>query len=89
MYTVSAKSSVIAVAEPGGSYQSQTTLSQWVEVLVDCPGCSDLFTYKIPEHLQIKPGGYFKCSLWWHTGRWCRYSLINSNTRRLTTRENS
>ncbi|MEY3402306.1 MAG: hypothetical protein RLZZ86_1921 [Cyanobacteriota bacterium] len=56
MYTVNAKSSVIAVAEPGGSYQSQTTLSQWVEVLVDCPGCSDLFTYKIPEHLQIKPG---------------------------------
>lgn len=56
MYTVNAKSSVIAVAEPGGLYQSQTKLSQWVEVLVDCPGCSDLFTYKIPEHLQIKPG---------------------------------
>jgi primosomal protein N' (replication factor Y) len=31
-------------------------LSQWVEVLVDCPGCSDLFTYKIPEQLEIKPG---------------------------------
>ncbi len=56
MYSISAKSSVIAVAEPGGSYQSQTKLSQWVEVLVDCPGCSDLFTYKIPEQLSIKPG---------------------------------
>jgi primosomal protein N' (replication factor Y) len=56
MYTVNANSSVIVVAEPGGLYQSQTKLSQWVEVLVDCPGCSDLFTYKIPEHLQIKPG---------------------------------
>ncbi|MFM5998301.1 MAG: primosomal protein N' [Dolichospermum sp.] len=56
MYTINANSSVIVLAEPGGSYQSQTTLSQWVEVLVDCPGCSDLFTYKIPEHLQIKPG---------------------------------
>ena len=56
MYSIGAKSSVIAVAEPGGSYQSQTSLSQWVEVLVDCPGCSDLFTYKIPAQLAIKPG---------------------------------
>ena len=56
MYSIGAKSSVIAVAEPGGSYQSQTKLSQWVEVLVDCPGCSDLFTYKIPAQLAIKPG---------------------------------
>ena len=56
MYSIGAKSSVIAVAEPGGSYQPQTSLSQWVEVLVDCPGCSDLFTYKIPAQLAIKPG---------------------------------
>jgi primosomal protein N' (replication factor Y) (superfamily II helicase) len=56
MYSIGANSSVIAVAELGGSYQSQTMLSQWVEVLVDCPGCSDLFTYKIPEQLSIKPG---------------------------------
>jgi primosomal protein N' (replication factor Y) (superfamily II helicase) len=56
MYIISANPSVIAVAESGESYQSQTKLSQWVEVLVDCPGCSDLFTYKIPEQLEIKPG---------------------------------
>jgi primosomal protein N' (replication factor Y) len=56
MYSIGTKSSVIAVAEPGGSYQPQTSLSQWVEVLVDCPGCSDLFTYKIPAQLAIKPG---------------------------------
>jgi primosomal protein N' (replication factor Y) len=56
MYTISVNSSVIAVSEPGGLYQSQPKLSQWVEVLVDCPGCSDLFTYKIPEQLEIKPG---------------------------------
>ncbi|MTJ10863.1 MULTISPECIES: primosomal protein N' [unclassified Anabaena] len=56
MYSKSANLSVIAVAEPGGSYQPQTKLSQWIEVLVDCPGCSDLFTYKIPEQLSIKPG---------------------------------
>ena len=56
MYSNSVNSSVVAVAEPGGSYQSQTKLSQWVEVLVDCPGCSDIFTYKIPDQLLIKPG---------------------------------
>lgn len=56
MYSNSVNSSVIAVAEPWGSYQSQVKLSQWVEVLVDCPGCLDLFTYKIPDQLLIKPG---------------------------------
>jgi primosomal protein N' (replication factor Y) len=56
MYSIGAKSSVIAVAEPGGSYQSPAKLPEWVEVLVDCPGCSDLFTYKIPAQLAIKPG---------------------------------
>ena len=56
MYSIGTKSSVIAVAEPGGSYQSLAKLPEWVEVLVDCPGCSDLFTYKIPAQLAIKPG---------------------------------
>ncbi|MFM7363683.1 MAG: primosomal protein N' [Cuspidothrix sp.] len=56
MYNSSVHPSPIAVAEPGRSYQSQTNLSQWVEVLVDCPGCLDLFTYKIPDQLFIKPG---------------------------------
>ena len=98
MYSISANLSVIAVSEPGGLYQSQTRLSQWVEVLVDRPryleqrtqkkqeqqlltdktSAEDLLTdeiseqslgihkipepdqlilpYKIPEHLEIKPG---------------------------------
>ncbi|QSV61791.1 MAG: primosomal protein N' [Dolichospermum sp. DL01] len=56
MYSIGTKSSVVAVAEPGGSYQSLAKLPEWVEVLVDCPGCSDLFTYKIPAQLAIKPG---------------------------------
>ena len=28
----------------------------WVEVLVDCPGTQDLFTYAIPPHLPLQPG---------------------------------
>jgi primosomal protein N' (replication factor Y) len=56
MYSISKRSSAIAVAELRGSYQSQPKPYQWVEVLVDCPGCLDLFTYKIPEQLQIKAG---------------------------------
>ncbi|MFN7415591.1 MAG: primosomal protein N' [Dolichospermum sp.] len=98
MYSIGAKSSVIAVAEPGGSYQSLAKLPEWVEVLVDRPKYLEqwtqkkqeqnlltdktsaedlltdeiseqslrteeipepdqlLLTYKIPEHLEIKPG---------------------------------
>ncbi|MBE9034715.1 primosomal protein N' [aff. Roholtiella sp. LEGE 12411] len=44
------------VAEPGESYQSQTTLNKWIEVLVDCPGSTGLFTYRLPAQLEIKPG---------------------------------
>jgi primosomal protein N' (replication factor Y) (superfamily II helicase) len=56
MYSINANSSVMGVTEQGESYSSQAKLCQWVEVLVDCPGCLDLFTYKIPEQLEIKPG---------------------------------
>ncbi|MTJ46647.1 primosomal protein N' [Dolichospermum sp. UHCC 0259] len=98
MYSISVNSSVTAVSEPGGLYQSQAKLFQWVEVLVDRPRYLDqwtqkkqeqqlltdktsaedlltdeiseqslqteeilepdllLSTYKIPEHLEIKPG---------------------------------
>lgn len=56
MYINDVNLSPLAVAEPGGSYQSQTTLYRWIEVLVDYPGSSGLFTYRLPVHLEIKPG---------------------------------
>ncbi len=31
----------------------QTT---WVDVLVDCPGASGLYTYRVPEELTVQPG---------------------------------
>lgn len=45
----------LVVAEPGQSYQS-TRENRWVEVLVDCPGTTGLFTYRLPPELKIKPG---------------------------------
>lgn len=56
MYIKSVKLSSVAVAEPGESYQSKTTIYRWIETLVDCPGSSDLYTYEIPTQLEIKPG---------------------------------
>lgn len=56
MYINDVNLSPLAVAEPGGSYQSQTSLYRWIEVLVDYPGSSGLFTYRLPVHLEIKPG---------------------------------
>jgi primosomal protein N' (replication factor Y) (superfamily II helicase) len=56
MYINSLKLSSVAVAEPGELYQSKTTVYRWIEVLVDCPGSSDLYTYEIPTQLEIKPG---------------------------------
>jgi primosomal protein N' (replication factor Y) (superfamily II helicase) len=44
------------VNEPGESYQSKTAVNRYIEVLVDCPGNSGLFTYLIPTQLEIKPG---------------------------------
>ncbi|MEA5617444.1 primosomal protein N' [Cronbergia sp. UHCC 0137] len=56
MYISDVKLSSLAVAEPGESYQSKTTGYRWIEVLVDCPGNLDLFTYSLPPQLEIKPG---------------------------------
>ncbi len=56
MYIKDVSSSAVAVAQPGELYQSKTTFHSWIEVLVDCPGSSDLFIYKLPEKLEIKPG---------------------------------
>ncbi|MBD2468392.1 primosomal protein N' [Nostoc sp. FACHB-145] len=46
----------LAVAEPGEAYQSQNLVNRYVEVLVDCPGATGLFTYRLPPQLDIKPG---------------------------------
>jgi len=56
MYINDAYLSTMSVAESQGDYQRQTVIYQWVEVLVDCPGNSDLFTYRLPPQLEIKPG---------------------------------
>ena len=56
MYINDIKLANFVVAEPGESYQSAKSANRWVEVLVDFPGNSGLFTYKLPAHLEIKPG---------------------------------
>ncbi|MEH2389918.1 MAG: primosomal protein N' [Nostoc sp.] len=56
MYINQVNFSPLVVAEPSESYQSGATLNRWVEVLVDCPGSTGLFTYRLPAQLEIKPG---------------------------------
>ncbi|HAX87343.1 MAG TPA: primosomal protein N', partial [Cyanobacteria bacterium UBA11370] len=53
----------LVLAEPRAFYQSGGSQSQWVEVLVDCPGNSPeqpldqkLYTYKVPAELDVQPG---------------------------------
>ncbi|MEH2065816.1 MAG: primosomal protein N' [Nostoc sp.] len=56
MYINDVKLSSLVVAQAGESYQSGATVNGWVEVLVDCPGSTGLFTYRLPAQLEIKPG---------------------------------
>ncbi|MCC5606744.1 primosomal protein N' [Nostoc sp. CHAB 5834] len=56
MYINDVKLSPLLVSEPSESYQSGITVNRWVEVLVDCPGSTGLFTYRLPAQLEIKPG---------------------------------
>ncbi|MEH2434399.1 MAG: primosomal protein N' [Nostoc sp.] len=56
MYINDVKLSPLLVSEPSQSYQSGITVNRWVEVLVDCPGSTGLFTYRLPAQLEIKPG---------------------------------
>ncbi|MEH1841081.1 MAG: primosomal protein N' [Nostoc sp.] len=56
MYINDVKLSPLLVAQASESYQSGTTVNRWVEVLVDCPGSTGLFTYRLPAQLEIKPG---------------------------------
>ncbi|KAB8331289.1 primosomal protein N' [Scytonema tolypothrichoides VB-61278] len=56
MYMDGVSLSSLIVAEPGQSYQSEKLVNRWIEVLVDCPGSSELYTYRLPDHLEVKPG---------------------------------
>ncbi|MDF5717035.1 MAG: primosomal protein N' [Rhizonema sp. NSF051] len=50
----------LVVAESGSSYNlgipAGTTGNQWIEVLVDCPGNTELYVYRLPGQLEVKPG---------------------------------
>jgi primosomal protein N' (replication factor Y) len=48
--------SSLVVAEPEATYDAQLHQARWVEVLVDCPGVQDLFTYRLPSDLSIQLG---------------------------------
>jgi primosomal protein N' (replication factor Y) len=44
------------VAEPIQDYHTGTSEQWWAEVLVDVPGVQGLYTYSLPEDLQVQPG---------------------------------
>jgi primosomal protein N' (replication factor Y) (superfamily II helicase) len=56
MYINDVNLSPLVVAQASESYHLSATLNRWVEVLVDCPGSTGLFTYRLPAQLEIKPG---------------------------------
>jgi len=57
MYMNGVSLSPMVVAEPNGSYnKSLKAENRWIEVLVDCPGSSGVFTYRLPDQLEVKPG---------------------------------
>ncbi|MFN6466000.1 MAG: primosomal protein N' [Nostoc sp. DedVER02] len=56
MYINDINLSPLMVAQASESYQLGTSPNRWVEVLVDCPGSTGLFTYRLPAQLEIKPG---------------------------------
>lgn len=44
------------VAELDRGYSAAMPQAEWVEVLVDCAGVQDLYTYRSPSELTIQPG---------------------------------
>jgi primosomal protein N' (replication factor Y) len=58
MYIPELNGSNFLVAEPARSYQtSSNNTKRWIEVLVDCPGATGIYTYKLPENmLLVQPG---------------------------------
>ena len=47
-----------SVAESGACYQHSNPIKpqNLIEVLVDCPRTQELYTYKLPDDLEVKPG---------------------------------
>ncbi|BAY69869.1 primosomal protein N' [Anabaena sp. FACHB-709] len=56
MYINDINSLDLVVSENQELYRVITNENQYVEVLVDFPGNSGLFTYRIPSQLEIRPG---------------------------------
>ncbi|MCF4966516.1 primosomal protein N' [Nostoc sp. CMAA1605] len=56
MYITNVKSQNLVVNEDTEIYKSSTNGNRYVEVLVDFPGNSGLFTYRLPPQLEIQPG---------------------------------
>ncbi len=54
--SVSDNSSTRSVTELKTDYTLPAESPQWVEVLVDCTGVQQLFTYTIPTYLKVQPG---------------------------------
>jgi primosomal protein N' (replication factor Y) len=56
MYTNNAALPTAIAASNQGEYSLRIPQAQWVEVLVDCPRVTGLFTYGLPPGLEVKPG---------------------------------
>ncbi|NJR16701.1 MAG: primosomal protein N', partial [Calothrix sp. CSU_2_0] len=56
MYIDDVNLAPLPVAELGQGYNNRQITKRWVEVLVDCPGATGLFTYRLPEQLEVKSG---------------------------------
>ena len=58
MYIPELNGSSFIVAEPVSTYQTRSNNPKcWIEVLVDCPGATGIYTYKLPENmLFVQPG---------------------------------
>ncbi|GAC1458116.1 MAG: primosomal protein N' [Chamaesiphon sp.] len=44
------------VAESSASYEPSSPQERFIEVLVDCPGTQNLYTYRLPLSLAVQPG---------------------------------
>lgn len=51
-----AELSSFVLAEAGESYLSDVSCGGWVDVLVDCPGAQEIYTYRLSSHLTVKAG---------------------------------
>lgn len=56
MYLPGISLSTLIASEPGASYESDSSPSRLIEVLVDCPGVQGIYTYRLPNQLTAQPG---------------------------------